>query len=208
MIITYLGKQFFKIGQGDLTVVFNPISKDSKLSSKISKFGSDIALSTTNHPDYNGFEMVSHGETAPFEIYGAGSYEVKNIIVNGFQTNVTLSEKKFVNTIYNLSIDNISICFLGTLSGEKLGPEILEKIDTPDILFLPIGGGDLIDPVEAYKLATSIEPKIIIPMDYDEKSLKSFLKEAGQESVKEVDKIVLKAKDILGREGEVMVLSS
>jgi hypothetical protein len=33
MIITYLGKQFFKIGQGDLTVVFNPISKDSKLSS-------------------------------------------------------------------------------------------------------------------------------------------------------------------------------
>ncbi len=208
MIITYLGKQFFKIGQGDLTVVFNPISKDSKLSSKISKFGSDIALSTTNHPDYNGFEMVSHGETAPFEIYGAGSYEVKNIIVNGFQTNVTLSEKKFVNTIYNLSIDNISICFLGTLSGEKLGPEILEKIDTPDILFLPIGGGDLIDPVEAYKLATSIEPKIIIPMDYDEKSLKSFLKEAGQENVKEVDKIVLKAKDILGREGEVMVLSS
>ncbi len=208
MIITYLGKQFFKIGQGDLTVVFNPISKDSKLSSKISKFGSDIALSSTNHPDYNGFEMVSHGETAPFEIYGAGSYEVKNIIVNGFQTNITLSEKKFVNTIYNLSVDNISICFLGTLSGEKLGPEILEKIDTPDILFLPIGGGDLIDPVEAYKLATSIEPKIIIPMDYDEKSLKSFLKEAGQENVKEVDKIVLKAKDILGREGEVMVLSS
>jgi len=208
MIITYLGKQFFKIGQGDLTVVFNPISKDSKLSSKISKFGSDIALSTTNHPDYNGFEMVSHGETAPFEIYGAGSYEVKNIIVNGVQSEIILSGRKFVNTIYNLTIDNISICFLGTLSGEKLGADILEKIDTPDILFLPIGGLDLIDPVEAYKLATSIEPKIIIPMDYDEKSLKLFLKEAGQENVKVVEKLTLKAKDLLGREGEVIVLSS
>jgi L-ascorbate metabolism protein UlaG (beta-lactamase superfamily) len=208
MIITYLGKQFFKIGQGDLTVAFNPVSKESKLSSKISKFGSDIALSTTNHEDYNGFEMVSHGDTAPFEIYGAGSYEVKNIIVNGFQSNVVLSGQKFVNTIYNLTIDNISICFLGTLSPDKLGPDILEKIDTPDILFLPIGGSDLIDPVEAYKLATSIEPKIIIPMDYDEKSLKLFLKEAGQENVKSVEKLTLKAKDLLGREGEVVVLSS
>ena len=197
MIITYLGKQFFKIGQGDLTVVFNPISKESKLSAKISKFGSDIAISTTNHPDYNGFEMVSHGETSPFEIHGAGSYEVKNIIINGVQTDIVLGGQKFINTIY-----------LGTLSGQKLEPSILEQIDTPDILFLPIGGGDLIDPAEAYKLATGIEPKIIIPMDYDDKALKTFLKESGQEKVESLDKLTLKQKDLIGRQGEVIVLSS
>lgn len=208
MIITYLGKQFFKIGQGDLTVVFNPISKESKLSAKISKFGSDIAISTTNHPDYNGFEMVSHGETSPFEIHGAGSYEIKNIIINGVQTDVVIGGQKFINTIYNLAIDNISICFLGTLSGQKLEPSILEQIDTPDILFLPIGGGDLIDPAEAYKLATGIEPKIIIPMDYDDKALKTFLKESGQEKVESLDKLTLKQKDLIGRQGEVIVLSS
>ena len=59
MIITYLGKQFFKIQQGDLVIAFNPISKDSKAGVAPSRFGSAMALSTINHPDYNGFDMVS-----------------------------------------------------------------------------------------------------------------------------------------------------
>jgi len=52
------------------------------------------------------------------------------------------------------------------------------------------------------------EPKIIIPMDYDDKTLKAFLKEGGQDKVTPVDKLTIKAKDIIGREGEIVVLSS
>jgi len=208
MIITYLGKQFFKIGQGDLTVAFNPISKDSKFSSGISKFGSNIALSTMNHPDYNGFEMVSHGENVPFEISGPGDYEVKDVLIKGVMTTTEISGKKYLNTIYSVSFENISICFLGAISDEKLSSNVREQIESPDILFVPIGNNDLLDPIKAYKLATTLEPKIIIPMDYDEKTLKSFLKEAGQEKVSAVEKLTIKAKDLIGREGEVVVLSS
>lgn len=208
MIITYLGKQFFKIGQGNLTVAFNPISKDSKFSSGISKFGSDIALSTINHSDYNGFEMVSHGENSPFEISGPGDYEVKDVLVKGVMTSTEISGKKYVNTIYSLSFENISICFLGAISDEKLSPAVREQIESPDILFVPIGNNDLLDPMKAYKLATTLEPKIIIPMDYDEKTLKAFLKEAGQEKVSPIEKLTIKAKDLIGREGEIVVLSS
>jgi len=78
MIITYLGKQFFKIQKGDSIIAINPISKESKSKIKTSRFGSNIALSTVNHPDYNGFDMVSHGDTMPFEISGPGDYEIKN----------------------------------------------------------------------------------------------------------------------------------
>ena len=99
MIITYMGKQFFKIQQGDLVFALNPISKDSKLSTKTSRFGATIALSTTNHPDYNGFDMVSHGDTVPFEIRGPGDYEVKDIFVKGILTETNLSTKKYINTI-------------------------------------------------------------------------------------------------------------
>jgi L-ascorbate metabolism protein UlaG (beta-lactamase superfamily) len=208
MIITYLGKQFFKIGQGSLTVAFNPISKESKFASSASRFGSDIAFSTINHPDYNGFEMVSHGETVPFEISGPGDYEIKDIFVKGIMTETTISGKKYINTIYSLSIENISLCFLGAVSDEKLSSSIRGQIESPDILFIPIGNNELLDPIEAYKLAVTLEPKIIIPMDYDEKTLKIFLKEAGQEKVTAIEKLTIKAKELIGREGEIVVLSS
>ena len=208
MIITYQGKQFFKIQQGNLVMAVNPISKDSKLDIKGTRFGSDIALSTTNHPDYNGFDIVSHGETVPFEVKGPGDYEIKGIFIKGIMTNAILSEKKYINTIYSLSIENISICFLGCMSNSKISAEVRGQIGSPDILFVPIGNKDLLDPTEAYKLAVSLEPKIIIPMDYDDKSLKAFLKEGGQDKVVSIDKLTIKAKELIGREGEIVVLSS
>ena len=208
MIITYLGKQFFKIGQGNLVMAVNPISKDSKLDIKGGRFGSDIALSTTNHPDYNGFDMVAHGDTVPFQVNGPGDYEIRGNFIKGVMTETTLNDKKYINTIYFLNIENISICFLGCMSNTKITAETRGQIGNPDILFVPIGNKDLLDPAEAYKLAVSLEPKIIIPMDYDEKTLKAFLKEGGQDKVTSIDKLTIKAKELMGREGEIVVLSS
>ncbi|MDQ3244970.1 MAG: hypothetical protein M3P22_01295, partial [bacterium] len=71
MIITHYGKQFFKIAQGELSLAFNPVSKTSK-TGITAKFGADIAFVTTNHPDYNGIDQVSHGERVPFSITGPG----------------------------------------------------------------------------------------------------------------------------------------
>lgn len=208
MIITYLGKQFFKIQQGDLVVAINPISKNSKGNIKGTRFGSDIALSTTNHPDYNGFDMVAHGDTVPFEVKGPGDYEIRGNFIKGIMTETILNDKKYINTIYFLNIDNISICFLGCMSNTKITAETRGEIGNPDILFVPIGNNDLLDPTEAYKLAVSLEPKIIIPMDYDDKTLKAFLKEGGQDKVAAIDKLTIKAKELIGREGEIVVLSS
>ena len=207
MIVTFFGKQFFKVQHGDTVLAFNPISKDSK-ANKGSRFGSLIAFSTTNHPDYNGFEMVSHGDTVPFEVKGPGDYEIKDIFIKGIQTFTKLSDKKYINTIYTLSLDNISLCFLGCTANDSVTTEVRGNIESPDILFVPIGNDELMTPGEAYKLAVSLEPKIIIPMDYDDKSLKAFLKEGGQDKVVSIDKLTIKSKELAGREGEIVVLSS
>jgi threonine dehydrogenase-like Zn-dependent dehydrogenase len=206
MIITYFGKEFFKIQQGDLVVAMNPISKDSK--EKVSRFGSRIALSTTNNPDYNGFESVAHGDTIPLEIAGPGDYEAQGIFIKGVMTETELDGKKYITTIYSLSIDGISLCFLGPLSNAMLSAETLGEIDPPDIVFVPIGGSGTIGAADAYKLALSLDAKVIIPMEFDEKLLKAFLKEGGQETVAPIEKLTIKAKELIGREGEIIVLSS
>ncbi|MFA6523908.1 MAG: MBL fold metallo-hydrolase [Candidatus Paceibacterota bacterium] len=207
MIITYFGKQFFKIQQGEMVIAFNPVSKSSK-SGISAKFGADIALITTNHLDYNGVEQLSHGDRVPFAISGPGDYEVKEIFVKGIMSNSELSGKKYINTIYSLSVDNISIAFLGALSDSEISKEAREAIDGPDILFVPVGGKGLLDAKSSAKLASSLEPKMIIPMDYDSASLKAFLKEIGEEKAEVVDKLTLKRKDLEGKEGEIVVLSA
>lgn len=211
MIITYNGAQFFKIEQGKMVLAFNPVSKASKRGIS-AKFGADIAFVTTNHPDYNGIEQLSFGERSPLVISGPGDYEVKEIFVKGLLSSASIAGKKYINTIYTLTVDNINIVFLGALEntkeGEQLAKEAREAINSPDILFVPIGGRDVLDAKSAAKLASSLEPKLIIPMDYDSASLKAFLKESGEEKAETVDKLTLKLKDLDGKEGEVIVLKA
>ena len=207
MIITYFGKQFFKIQQGEMVLAFNPVSKSSKTGIS-AHFGTDIALVTTNHSDYNGIEQLSHGEREPFVINGPGDYEIKDIFIKGLLSHSLISEKNYINTIYSLSVDNIDILFLGALSEGELSKESREALNSPDILFIPVGGKGMLDAKMAAKLASSLEPKLIIPMDYDETTLKAFLKEIGEEKAEVVDKLTLKRKDLENKEGEVIILKA
>ena len=207
MIITYLGAEFVKASFGDTVLAFNPVSKDSSL--KTSKFGADIVLSTLNHEDMNGAEQVSFGDKKAFVISGPGEYEVKGVFIKGLASESSYDGEKRINTIYTVSLEGMNICFLGAVSNPELPAETDEAIDEVDILFVPIGGDGVLDPVAAYKLAVAMNPKIIIPIHYGDMgkdgSLKTFLKEAG-ESPTPIAKLTLKKKDLEGKDAEVIVL--
>jgi L-ascorbate metabolism protein UlaG (beta-lactamase superfamily) len=206
MVISYAGGECFKVSQGDLTLAFNPPSKDSKLAS--AKFGADIALVSLDHADFNGTDNASFGERQPFVIEGPGEYEVKDVTVRGFGTEAEYAGKKTVNTIYSVTLEGMNLAYLGALSNAELPVAAKQELDDIDILFLPVGGAGVLDHAEAYKLAVKLEPKVIIPMHYDEKTLKAFLKEAGAEGTKAEEKLTIKKKELEGKESEVVVLSN
>lgn len=217
MVITYYGAQFFKIQFGDTVLAINPVSKDSGW--KAPRFGADIVLVSANDPFFNGVENVSFGDKKPFVINGPGEYEIKNIFIKGIPSessvgslpaaSATQAGEKKLNTVYVLQVDKMNICFLGALSSKTLPAESREAIDGVDILFAPIGGADRLSTTDAYSIAISLEPKIIIPMDYDEGSeaFKKFLKEGGTQKTESLDKLTVKQKDIEGKEGEIVVLA-
>lgn len=207
MIITHYGRQHFKLQVGDTTFAINPVSKEGK--GKTAKYGADVCLITTNHPDYNGVEQTEHGGKVPFVIKGAGEYEVAGVFIKGFGTEVELKEGKsskvYQNTSYCFTLDGIRVTFLGALS-QPLAPAHKEIIDETDVLFVPVGeDGFLLNPYDAHKLAVSLEPHLIIPMDYNEQSLPIFLKEAGAEKIEPVEKLTIKKKDIESKLGEVVL---
>ncbi|MBX4199862.1 MBL fold metallo-hydrolase [Candidatus Parcubacteria bacterium] len=207
MIVSYQGVESVKISQGDLTLAINPISKNSKLGSR--KFGADITLITTNHPDLNGEDQTSRGDKESFVIKGPGEYEVSGVTVKGFLSESNLGGKK-LNTIYTVLFEGMNLAYLGALSNPTLPTLAQESMEDIDILFVPIGDEGTLDPESAYKLAVSLEPKVIIPIHYGavgkKDALNQFLKEGGEDKNSPLDKLVVKKRDLEGKEGEIVVL--
>lgn len=186
MIISFQGQESFKISQGDLAIAVNPKSKTS----------ADITLVSSS-------DFKIENKEGAFVISGPGEYEVKDVVIKGF---LSAGANEKVNTIYMMNFEGMNLCFLGALASPELAAETSESMEDIDILFAPISGDGVLDAAQAYKLAVSLEPSIIIPMHYSSDTLKKFLKEAGEEEVKPIDKLVIKKKDLEGKEGEIVVL--
>ena len=105
-----------------------------------------------------------------------------------------------------MNVEGMNICFLGDLADADLSSNVIEELEDIDLLFVPVGGGGVLDPNTGYKLAVKLEPSLIIPMHYDAESLKKFIKEAGEDKADAIDKLVIKKKDLEGKEGEIVVL--
>ncbi|OGG50180.1 hypothetical protein A2763_00485 [Candidatus Kaiserbacteria bacterium RIFCSPHIGHO2_01_FULL_54_36] len=206
MILTFHEGACIRASAGDTTLVLGPISKQSK-NFKPTNFGADVAFIPLNHLDTNGAEEAGRGEKQPFIISGPGEYEIKDVTVAGFSAGSKYGGEPRINTVYSIHFDGMSLLYLGALGDLDLPGDVLE-MDSPDVLIIPIGGIGTLSPSEAQKLAVKLEAKIIIPVLYDEKSLKQFLKEAGEEGVKPVDKLTLKPRDLAGKENEVVVLGA
>ena len=218
MVITYYGAGCFKVQVGEVVFVFDPPAKDSSF--KAPRFQANVVLTSHNHSEANGVVNISGKgeEESPVVVDGPGEYEISGIPIQGISSfhDDEKGEKHGRNTIYTFTMEDITLCHMGDFGEKSLSKEAIEKIGEPDILFLPVGGDTVMDPQTASKIAAQLEPKIVIPMRYDNESgkakdpLREFVKEfsrAGE--VKPVEKLTLKKKDLSARtEAEVIVLSS
>ena len=190
---------------GDTTLAFNPIAKKSKLDSV--RFGANVVFVSLNHPDFNGTDEMSFGTKKPFVVDGPGEYEVGEVTARGFGIETIYEGQKKFNTIYQVTLEGINMVFLGALGDSAIDPKILGELSDIDILFVPIGGGDVLDVPQASKLATKLEARCIIPMHYTNTALNAFLKEEGVTAEKPLDKLTVKKKDLLEMEGTIVVLN-
>src|SRR3989338_8642894 len=116
-------------------------------------------------------------EKSGFVIDGPGEYEVKDVFVKGFP-----------DRTYLVTFEGIKLCFLGGTDNQQPTTDDVEDVD---ILFTPI---------DAYKHAVALEPALMIPMGFNKVTLAQFLKESGEKDVEPLDKLVVKKKDLEGKE--------
>lgn len=207
MVIQKVGGYCFKLSAGPVTVAINPPSAKSK--HKVNKFGSNLVLVSVRHPDWDGAETASHGDKEPFVAQGPGAYEVGDITVTGFATPTEYEGIHMAvgNTVYLVDMDGIRVLVLGALSSPKLPQDLRAELDTVGIALVPVGGGAL-DPKAAHELMVSIEPKIIIPYAVgSDADVASFIKAEGVSGVKPEEKLTVRAKEVLEKDGDIVLLS-
>ena len=214
--ISWAGQSCFQISVSNsrdhsADIVIDPFDEETGL--KVPNFSADILLVTHDHHDHNNVRAV---KGTPLLIDGPGEYEVKEVFIKGIPAfhDDKEGKEKGDNTIYTIEAEGLRFCHLGDLGQKQLTDEQLEKIDSVDMLMIPVGGEYTIDSAQAQKIIAEIEPKIIIPMHYGLPKLKikleevsKFLKTMGKNSVVPQDKLTVKA-SALPKDGmEIVVLT-
>ncbi|OGZ43593.1 MAG: hypothetical protein A2756_04760 [Candidatus Ryanbacteria bacterium RIFCSPHIGHO2_01_FULL_48_27] len=195
MVITYHGLSCFKLQSGETVLVVDPFSKNSGLTPP--RFQADVVISTNQSENHANIETIA-GD--PFQIVNPGEYEIKGIYIQGVTTRNGSTD---ANTAYIIEWDGMRLCHLGNIRKKDITEELKEAIGTPDVLFVPVGGAEALEPEEAAALTNQIEPRVVIPMHYKIKGLdislkgpEKFIKELGVDEPKPEDRFTFKKKDL------------
>ena len=213
MIISYLGHSCFKIqdklGVEGKTITTDPFDKVVGL--KVPNFESDIVTVSYDYGSYNNTKVL-RGD--PFVIDSSGEYEISGIMVQGISSkhDDKKGAERGENILYRIELDGITVAHLGSL-GYVLTDEQLEQLEGVDILLVPVGGKHAFDYKKAVEVVSQIEPRIVIPMQYNVKGLKididdetKFIKELGIEPTRE-DKLKINKKDLPQEGMELVILN-
>jgi L-ascorbate metabolism protein UlaG (beta-lactamase superfamily) len=155
----------------------------------------DVALFTGPHQSTGGRLALD----------SPGEYEVSEVSITGIAARSHLDEAGLKATMFKLSAGELSVLFTGHIYPE-LSDDQLEAIGLVDLMVVPVGGrGYTVDPAGALKLIKAIEPKIVVPSHYEDKSLKFpvpqtelsvALNELAMEPKEAIAKLKLKPADL------------
>jgi L-ascorbate metabolism protein UlaG (beta-lactamase superfamily) len=179
------------------------------------KLHADIVTISANQECHNFTDAIKKDEShLPFIITGPGEYEAKGIYVYGIPLVKKTKEKKApYTTLYSFNIDDIFVGHMSELDRELTEHE-LDQLGRIDILLLPVGDRECLDPKTAIEVISQIEPRIVIPMQYklpglklDQNPIDAFLKEYGVKDIEKVDKLKITKKELPAEETKIIALN-
>lgn len=197
MELQYFGANCIKVSTKKANIIIDDDLKALGLKSIIKK--DDVCLYTTVPEETSSDAKIS--------ISTPGEYEVSNVSIKGVAARSHVDEEGQVDhsTMFRIVVEDFRLVVLGHIYPE-LNDNQLEYLGTTDILIVPVGGnGYTLDSIGALKLIKKIEPKIVIPVHYDDKDVKypvpqqpleEVLKGLAMEVSETTDKLKLKTGDI------------
>ena len=132
----------------------------------------DVVTVSHDHADHNNVSSVKGN---PEVVNKLGSHSVKGIEFRGVASHHDDSSgsQRGSNIIFCFTLDGIRVCHLGDL-GHALSREAQKEIGQVDVLFIPVGGNFTVDGKLAGDISRKLNPKIVIPMHYQNERCPEF----------------------------------
>jgi len=215
MDISWYGLSCFRIREGGVTVVCDPFDRSIGLT--LPKLKADIITVSHERPGHSAADRVAGDAKI---LRGPGEYEVHNVFVSGLATYHRKKKGADLerNIAYFLEFGDLTVGHLGDL-GEVPAQSEIEALNVGevDVLLVPVGGVDTLDPARAVEVISMLEPKIVVPMHYQHAGLSAaladtldpvekFLKEFGI-SAPERQETLRVTKSSLPEETQVVLLN-
>lgn len=158
----WFGHNCFRIKSREATIITDPVDRSTGYA--VAKQSANI-VSISRYDSANANLSLIRPE---FQVVdGPGEYEMEDVFVTGVRTflDPAQTEQKKFNTSYLFELDGFVICHLGDL-GQVPNSEQTEQLAQADILLVPIGGANGLSQEQAAEIASLLEPKVLIPMQY------------------------------------------
>jgi L-ascorbate metabolism protein UlaG (beta-lactamase superfamily) len=208
MEIIWYGHACFRLRGKNVTILTDPY--DESVGYKLPRVKADIVTVSHDHPDHNCVRGVKGN---PMVISGPGEYEIKGVFITGIPTFHDRRKGKVRgrNTVFLFEFDDLTICHLGDLGHVPTRSQV-EALSEVDVLLIPVGSVTTINAAQAAEVVSLLEPKLVIPMHYKTKALKSrletvrkFLKEMGLEKLTPKESLKVTRKN-LPEETQIVIL--
>ncbi len=114
-----------------------------------------------------------NSEAARLVIEGPGEYGVADFDIRGVaaQRHLDAESDPKRSTMYRIEAGDIRVAVIGNIY-EKLTEDQLEELGIVDIAIVPVGGGGYtLDPEGAATIIRAIDPKVVIPVHYNDSAL-------------------------------------
>lgn len=196
MEITYFGHLAFRLRGKEVTVVTDPDSAERAAE------GGRADLVTLSVPE-QAAGIARRSSDGARVVAGPGEYEIAGVLVHGVAT----SAQPFTgpaNTAFVFRLDDLAVCHLGH-ARQKLDDQQVEEIGNIDVLLVPVGGDDTLEPAQAAQVVSQLEPMVVVPMGYEinggglPEVIQHFCREMGAKDVTPESKLTITKSGLPGQ---------
>jgi L-ascorbate metabolism protein UlaG (beta-lactamase superfamily) len=172
--VRWYGQAAFHLEASDATVFIDPFADVSPLASRGIQFeypaidgvSADLVLVTHEHLDHNGVEVVCGNPAVLRSTAGRLESPIGEVVAIASEHDQAAGTERGPNTIFSFELDGVRVAHFGDFGQSALREEQAAAVGSPDLLFLPIGGGPTIGAEQAVQIVERLQPRWVVPMHY------------------------------------------
>ena len=174
MRVEWYGQSAFHLVAPEATVFIDPFGDMSPAAAHgvqfeyapIEAVRADLVLVTHEHLDHNGIEVIGGDPSALRSTPGRHESAIGEVVGIASEHDEVAGTERGANTIFSFELDGIRVVHFGDFGQRALRDEQANAVGSPDLLFLPVGGGPTIGAEQAALIVQRLNPRWVVPMHY------------------------------------------